>query len=31
VAKLRAAGHKAGFLNVTLRWPLTGGTIKEPL
>jgi hypothetical protein len=31
VAKLRDAGHKSGFLNVTLRWPLTSGTIKEPL
>ncbi len=36
VAKLRAAGHKLGFLTVTLRWPLTGGTrtarpINEPL
>jgi hypothetical protein len=31
VAKLRATGHRSGFLNVTLRWPFSGGGIKEPL
>lgn len=30
VAKLRAAGHRQAFVNVTLRWPL-GPTKGEPL
>ena len=31
VSKLRAAGHRQPFENVTLRWPLAGRPGPEPL